>query len=97
MKSGTGMKGFSLLYSTHVLFISKEQMNCIFPVTYSSSPLERAYAVLHVHDIFAATSLRRLLIARCLDQRAISLLPDYTPFVVQLGRDRTSQRALNCP
>lgn len=57
MKSGTGMKGFSLLYSIHVLFINKEQMICIFPVTYSSSPLERAYAVLHVHDIFAATSL----------------------------------------
>ena len=30
------MKGFSLLYSTHVLFINKEQMICIFPVTYSS-------------------------------------------------------------
>lgn len=72
------MKGFSLLYSTHVLFISKEQMICIFPVTYSSAPLKRTYAVLHVHGIVAATPLRRLLIARCLDQRTISLLLDYT-------------------
>ena len=53
----TGTKGFSLLYSTHVFFISREQMSCIFPITYLSVSLKRSYAILHVHDFLITISL----------------------------------------